>query len=311
MNSQANRNSSHAETEVPVGRGPGLPELSAVRRSFDAAAGDYDEHAVLQNEVCDRLLERLELTTVRPGTVLDLGAGTGRGAAALRRRFRGAQVVPMDVSESMLELARGRAGWFRRMQPICADMSRLPVAARSVDMVFSSLGMQWLAEPAAAFREVRRVLKPRGLFLFTTFGPDTLQELRAAWAEVDGFSHVNAFPDMHDIGDDLVNAGMAEPVMDVEHFTLTYDRLRDLMTDLKRIGAHNVTAGRPRGLTGRDRLQRLTEAYEGFRREGRLPATYEVVYGTAWAPAEAEGTVVGSGGAVGLDELRASLKNKK
>lgn len=290
---------------------PALPERSAVRRAFDAAAADYETHAVMQNEVCDRLLERLELTTVRPEVVLDLGAGTGRGAAALRRRCRGATVIPIDLSERMLEIARGRAGWFRRMSPVCADISRLPIAARSVDLVFSSLGMQWLADPGAAFREIRRVLKPQGLFLFTTFGPDTLTELRQAWAEADGYAHVNSFPDMHDIGDELVRSGLVEPVMDVEHFTLTYERVRDLMADLKRIGAHNVTTGRRRSLTGPGRMRRVTQAYEAFRQEGRLPATYEVVYGTAWAPIESQGAVVGTAGSVGVDELRSSLRRKK
>lgn len=281
---------------------PALPERSAVRRAFDAAAADYEAHAVMQNEVCDRLVERLDLTTVEPEVILDLGAGTGRGAAALRRRCRGATVMPMDLSERMLAIARHRAGWFRRMRPVCADISNLPVASDSVDLVFSSLGLQWVADQPRAFREVRRVLKPQGLFLFTTFGPDTLTELRQSWAAADDQPHVNTFPDMHDIGDELVRSGLAEPVMDVEHFTLTYERLRDLMADLKRIGAHNVTSGRRRSLTGPGRMRRVAEAYEAFREEGRLPATYEVVYGTAWAPRRAE---VGRAGGAGADSERA------
>jgi malonyl-CoA O-methyltransferase len=135
------------------------------------------------------------------------------------------------------------------------------------------------------FRECRRVLKPGGLLTFTTFGPDTLVELRRAWAAADGHTHVNRFIDMHDLGDALVRSGFAEPVMDVERFTLTYAEVRDLMRDLKAIGAHNANAGRPRGLTGRGALARMTEAYEEYRRDGRLPATHEVVYGQAWRPA--------------------------
>jgi malonyl-CoA O-methyltransferase len=129
------------------------------------------------------------------------------------------------------------------------------------------------------------VLKPGGLLTFTTFGPDTLVELRQAWAAADdGHTHVNRFIDMHDLGDALVRSGLAEPVLDVERYTLTYATARDLMRDLKAIGAHNATAGRPRGLTGRAALERMAAGYEGFRQEGRLPATYEVVFGQAWAP---------------------------
>jgi malonyl-CoA O-methyltransferase len=297
----------NAEKRNPAGR----PQAGAVRRAFDAAAGSYDEHAVLQRTVCDRLLERIDLTTVTPRTVLDIGAGTGRATAAMARRWRRADILPIDLSERMLGIARRRRPWFSRVQPLCADMSSLPVAARSVDLIFSSLGLQWVGEPDAAFGEFRRVLRPRGLLLFTSFGPDTLRELRAAWSEVDGYSHVNDFLDMHDIGDALVRAGFAEPVMDVEHFTLTYDSLPELMRDIKRIGAHNVTEGRPRGLTGRQRMRKLTAAYEKFRAGGRLPATYEVVYGTAWAPATGEGQVMARGGGVGIDELRRSLGERK
>jgi malonyl-CoA O-methyltransferase len=134
------------------------------------------------------------------------------------------------------------------------------------------------------FRECARVLRPGGLLTFTSFGPDTLKELRAAWASADDFTHVNRFIDMHDLGDALLRAGLAEPVMDVERYTLTYTDVRALMRDLKAIGAHNVNAGRPRGLTGRRALERMTAAYERERRDGCLPATYEVVYGQAWAP---------------------------
>jgi malonyl-CoA O-methyltransferase len=145
--------------------------------------------------------------------------------------------------------------------------------------------LQWCGDLDAAFREVRRVLRPDGLFAFTTFGPDTLRELRAAWAAVDGYSHVNTFIDMHDIGDALVRAGLTEPVLDVERVTLTYPDVLSLMRDLKVIGAHNVTAGRPRGLVGRGALRRVEAAYEPARRSGLIPATYEVVYGAAWGTA--------------------------
>lgn len=149
--------------------------------------------------------------------------------------------------------------------------------------------LQWCDPPDIAFAEIRRVLKPDGFLAFTTLGPDTLGELRAAWAEADGdmnaYNHVNHFTDMHDVGDALVRAGLSEPVLDVDRVQLTYPDALSLMRDLKAIGAHNVTAGRPRGLLGRARLRRMQQAYEAYRRDGKLPATYEVVYAVAWGAA--------------------------
>ena len=163
----------------------------------------------------------------------------------------------------------------------------MPLADASVDVVYSNLMLQWCDDLDALFAEFRRVLKPRGLLTFSTFGPDTLKELRAAWASVDGHTHVHRFIDMHDIGDALVRAGLSEPVLDVERFTLTYEDVQALMRDLKAIGAHNAAAGRAPGLTGRGRLRAMSAAYERYRSAGRLPASYEVVYGQAWGRAPA------------------------
>jgi malonyl-CoA O-methyltransferase len=162
---------------------------------------------------------------------------------------------------------------------------RLPFKDASVDLIFSNLMLQWCDEPDATFAEVRRVLKPAGFFGFTTLGPDTLKELRTAWSQADGHQHVSRFLDMHDIGSALGRAGLVEPVLDVDRIQLTYPDSRSLMSDLKAIGAHNATAGRARGLTGKSRMKKMTDAYESFRRDGLLPATYEVVYGAAWGTA--------------------------
>lgn len=259
-----------------------------VRASFERAAANYDAAAVLQHEVGRRLLERLEWMRLAPRRITDLGCGTGRQTAGLRSRYPDAEVIALDLAEGMLDVARHNlespqaAGW------VCGDLAALPFAERSVDLLFSNLALQWCLDPAAVFAELHRVLRPGGLLLFTTFGPDTLGELRASWAEVDGRNHVNAFFDLHDLGDALVRARLADPVMDCEHITLTYPDVVALMRDLKAIGAHNVTAGRPRGLTGRRALTTLAEAYATFRRDdGTLPATYEVVYGHAWrSPAD-------------------------
>jgi len=150
-------------------------------------------------------------------------------------------------------------------------------------MVFSNLMLQWCNDPDRVFSEFNRVLRPGGLLLFTSFGPDTLKELRAAWGAADGHTHVSRFIDMHDLGDALLRAGLGEPVMDAETITLSYTDVRGLMRDLKTMGARNATAGRSRGLTGRRRLAAMEASYERLRTDGRLPATWEVVYGHAWA----------------------------
>ncbi len=262
--------------------GEGLPDKASARRSFERAADRYDEAAVLQREVATRLLERLDLVRLSPQRILDLGSGTGYCIDGLLARYRKAEVVALDIALPMLRHARRHGRWLRRPRCVCADAERLPFADDSFDLVFSNLMMQWCVDLDATFAELRRVIRPGGLLLFSSFGPDTLKELRAAWGEVDGYAHVNTFLDMHDVGDALLRARFADPVMDVERLILTYRDVRKLMRELKQIGAHNVTAGRPRGLTGRHRLQRLVEAYERFRHDGLLPATYEIVNGHAW-----------------------------
>nr|MBA3564993.1 malonyl-ACP O-methyltransferase BioC [Gammaproteobacteria bacterium] len=238
----------------------------------------------LQREVREELLARLELTLIEPRRVLDAGAGTGHGSVALARRFRRARITALDLAEGMLRQTRRNRPWRSKVSAVCGDIARLPLATGSFDLVFSSLALQWCDEPAAALGEFRRVLAPRSLLSFASFGPDTLRELRAAWATVDGFPHVHRFMDMHDVGDALVGAGFADPVLDVDYVILTYENVFALMRDLKAIGAHNVAHGRARGLTGKRKLDAMAAAYEPHRREGRLPATYEIVYGNAWTP---------------------------
>ncbi|HXW09552.1 MAG TPA: pimeloyl-ACP methyl ester esterase BioH [Steroidobacteraceae bacterium] len=256
-----------------------------VRHSFSDAARTYDSAAALQARIRDELLERLDLLTMRPRTVVDLGAGTGRGAAALRHRYREATVVALDNAPGMLVEAGRRQGLFRRFHRVGGDAAALPLQDATTDMIFSSLLLQWCNDPDRVLRECRRVLRPGGVLHLATLGPDTLTELRRAWQVADpDHVHVSRFLDMHDVGDALVRAGFAEPVLDVERHTLAYGDARDLMRDLKAIGAHNATVGRSRGLTGKGVLARMLAAYETARRDGRLPATYEVVFAQAWAP---------------------------
>jgi malonyl-CoA O-methyltransferase len=279
-------------------------DARAVRRSFDRASESYDAAAVLQDDVRTALLERLDLVSIEPRVVLDAGAGTGRGSRALKRRYPKAMVLAADSSRGMLRLAARRRGWRRRIACVCADAGAWPLKDASVDLIFSNFLLPWTDLPAA-LAEFRRILAPRGLLTFTSFGPDTLKELRAAWARVDGRNRVATFLDMHDVGDTLVGSGLVAPVLDVEYYTLWYSDLRALTADLRATGAVNASAGRPRGLTSPRKLAAVAAAYEESRREGRLPATYEVVFGQAWAPAAParRGADVG----IPLDDIRRQL----
>jgi malonyl-CoA O-methyltransferase len=248
-------------------------DRSCIRRSFDRASKTYDAAAVLQAEVRTLLLQRLDLTDLSPRLVLDVGAGTGHAARALERRYPRAHVVALDSSLGMLRVAGRQQSWFRPFTRLCADAERLPLPDDSVDLILSNFMLQW-SDPDAVFAEFRRVLAPRGFLSFTTLGPDTLRELRAAWMEAgrgyaDSEARVIQFIDMHDIGDALVRAGFAAPVLDVERYTLEYTDVRSLAADLKAIGARNATAGRPKGLTSPRKFAAMQAAYEMYRAGGR------------------------------------------
>ena len=263
-------------------------DKGSVRRAFSKAASRYDKVAVLQREIGQRMLDRLHLVRLKPATVLDLGAGTGVATVALEKIYPKAQVIALDFAFPMLQQTRRRGGLFRKPSCLCADLEQLPLADASVDLIYSNAAIQWCNDLDRVFPELQRVLRPGGLLMFTTFGPDTLQELRAAWSEADGYAHVSRFLDMHDIGDALMRAQFSDPVMDVDRMTLTYSAVEELMRELKILGAHNVASGRQRALTGKGRLIAMKASYEQFRRNGLLPASYEVVYGHAWAPLQSQ-----------------------
>jgi len=260
-------------------------DRAGLRAAFDRASPRYESAATLQARVAQELLTRLDAFAFAPAVVLDLGAGTGRVTARLKRRYPRARAIALDLSLGMLQEARRHQRWRRRFDRVCGDAQRLPLASASVDLVFSNLMLQWCEPPDQALAEVRRVLKPDGFFAFSTFGPATLGELRSAWAAADGYSHVNHFLDVHDVGGALMRAGLSEPVLDVDRLEVSYPGVLALMRDLKAIGAHNVTQGRPRSLLGRAHLARMQQAYEERRRAGVLPATFEVIYGASWGAA--------------------------
>jgi malonyl-CoA O-methyltransferase len=279
------------------------------RRSFDRAAKTYDDAAVLHAEVRENLLERLRLTTLKPRVVLDAGAGTGHGSRALKRHYPGSLVVAMDFSSQMLRASAKQRSWLRPFARLQADADLLPFKAGSIDLIVSNLMLQW-CEPDAVFAEFRRVLAPEGLLTFSTLGPDTLRELRSAWAQVDSHIHVHQFIDMHDLGDALVRAGFAAPVLDVERFTLQYLDVRKIAADLKATGAHNAAVGRMKGLTPPRKFARMQAAYEPARAQGRLPATYEVVFAHAWVPTPLQRRP-SEPASVSLEDLKRELRARR
>jgi malonyl-CoA O-methyltransferase len=260
-----------------------------VRRAFSRASATYGAASALQREVESRLLESLDYLDERvPEVVLDLGCGPASAATAMRQRWPRARVIAMDLALPMLRQAKPRAGWNPLRKPIArinADARALPLADASVDVLFCNLCLQWVEDLAAVFAGFRRVLKPGGLLLCSTFGPDTLHELRTAFAHADDVPHVSPFASIAQFGDALMHAGFRNPVLDRDVFVHGHDSLSSLMRELRAIGATNALATRRATLTGRSRFAAAASAYDRERRsDGMLPATWEVVYAQAWAP---------------------------
>ena len=283
-----------------------------VARAFGAASRGYDAAATLQAEVRDELLSRLALLKTPPKAVLDLGCGTGAGARAIKRQFPRARVTAADLAPPMLEVARRRSRFWRPIHCTQADARRLPFETASFDLVFTSLMLQWVQPLDAALGEIRRVLRPGGLLLASSFGPLTLQELRLAWAAADDGVHVNEFVDMLDFGSALQRAGYIEPVLDVDRHLRHYPDAAALMHSIKAIGAHNVHALRRRGLTGRHAFARMLQAYEAQRCAAGLPATWQVVYAVAWAPESAPGRAAVHGEVlIDIGQMREQLARRR
>ena len=292
------------------------PEKSRVARAFGNAANSYDDVAILQRDTADEMLDRLDLVKIKPQQILDLGTGTGRNLNLLQQRYPAAQQVALDIAPAMLKQARqryrhdqGLRRWLPGQQTplfIAGDAEQLPLADNSVDLVYANLALQW-CDLIAAFTEIQRVLRPGGLLMFSTLGPDTLQELRQSWAAVDQYPHINVFLDMHDVAEAMFAAGLSAPVLDSDRHSLLYSDIIGMMRDLQQLGARNVNQGRRRGLTGKNTLNKVKAASEQFRVNGQLPATYEVIYGHAWAGENSlhlteEGCVP-----VSLEKLRSKL----
>lgn len=287
----------------------GFVDRQQVGRRFSKAAASYSDGDFFAREVDRRMQERLDYVKVEPKRILDLGCSRGASLVSLAERYPEAQLIGLDVAPAMLSEARPqRAAWQRWLglgksaEPVrlAADAAKLPLKSRSTAVIWSNLLLHWLDDPLPALAEAHRVLEVGGLLMFSTLGPDSLRELRLAFA--DGYAHTQRFIDMHDLGDMLVGCGFADPVMDMEVITLTYDDLDAMFADLRAAGSSCAMKARRHGLTGRNSWAAARAAYEGMRRDGKLPATFEVVYGHAWK-AEAKQTADGRA-IVRLDGLR-------
>lgn len=276
-------------------------DKKAVISAFNRASTTYDKAAVLQQEIASRLLERLEWIKIQPKIILDLGAGTGQVSLALAKKYPNAKIIALDIAEQMLQLTRYKiesqtgkglfnqlrnklfSSKFKQVTYLCADAESLPIRNQSVDLIISNLAIQWCENTQKLFNELQRVLSPAGCLLFSTFGVDTLTELKQSWLAINQDPHVNNFVDMHELGDAMLQSGLTDPVMDTEHIVMEYTQLLDLFKDLKQIGAHNHLHNRQKGLMTKSKLKIMQQAYEQFKLDnGKYPASYEVVYGHAW-----------------------------
>jgi malonyl-CoA O-methyltransferase len=254
--------------------------LRDIQRRFDRAAASFDSADFVHEVTRDGLATRLGPLLLEPSTILDLGSATGATGRLLRKRFRRAHIVSLDLSRSMLARGKKRSSWFARASFVQGDASHLPFVDASFDVVIANQLLPWTAAPQSVFEEVARVLVPGGVFAFATLGPDSLQEIRRAWASVDRDGHVNRFADMHDIGDGLVEAGLRDPVLDVDRLTVGYDNASRLFADLTCTGARNTRADRSRGLAGRRAFAAMTAALADH--DGKITLDLELVYGHCW-----------------------------
>lgn len=254
-----------------------------ISKSFHRHAEEYEKAAKVQQEIGHRLIERLQYLKIKPKYVLDLGCGTGLFSRLLKQYYPEAQIVGLDLAYGMLKQAQKKQGWRRKWPLINADMSQMPFPDGLFDLVFANQVIHWSPSFPQLFAEINRVMNPHACFMFSTLGPDTFQELKQAWKQVDNYAHTNHFADMHDLGDLLLKEYFLDPVVDMESLYAHYSTLDQLLRALKAQGVKNINPARATGLMGKQTWQRFGLAMDRFKTgSGKFPLTYEVVYGHAW-----------------------------
>ncbi len=275
-------------------------------RRIERAATLFGNADFVHRQALEGLIERLSPVVMQPVQILDLGAGNGRSSRTLAKSFRKSRVISLDLSAAMLRIARAEKPFFSKLSELRGDAYQLPLREGSIDFVCANLLLPWIDDLPNCLGEIARVLKKGGVFAFATLGPDSFAEIRSAWSEVDSFAHIRVFPDMHDVGDALMKNGLSNPVLDVDHLTVTYQDTAALYRDLTATGARNCLQERQQSITGKSRFRHMENALHARGQDGVLPVTLELVYGHAW----------GSGppltaGEVHLDPGSITLRNRR
>lgn len=257
--------------------------INEISKAFGKSAPQYEQIAKVQQEIGERLFERLQYLKIDPKRILDLGCGPGVFSRKLAEIYPKAEIVGLDLAPAMLAQAKKKQSWRRKWSLLAADMKNMPFSSGAFDLVFANQVIHWGQPLVHVFRELNRVMNVNGCLMFTTLGPDTFKELKSAWAGANAYAHVNNFVDMHDVGDGLMAEYFLEPVMDMELLAVHYGSLTDLLQSLKAQGVRNINSERNKGLTGKNSWQIFEKNYADLRTDrGKYPLTYEVVYGHAW-----------------------------
>lgn len=262
---------------------PGKLNPADVRNRFDQAAESFNQADFLHRATFDGILQRLAPVATTPSVIIDLGSATSTGSHRIAKEFRGARVISLDASLQMLRNDKRRRSWFSRVSHLQGDARQLPLQTGCADLIIANMLLPWIDDLPGCFAELARVLRKDGVFIFSSLGPDSLAEIRRAWSTVDQDAHVNHYPDMHDIGDAMVRAGLRDPVLDVDALAVSYADTASMYRDLTRCGARNSLEQRRRTLTGKQRFRAMEDELCGGLADDRLTFHLELVYGHAWS----------------------------
>ena len=251
-----------------------------VRMRFDKCVELFNDHDFFHEYCRKNLFERLAPIKINPKIILNIGSATGSGSNLLSKNYKDSQIFNIDLSFGMLKQSLLKKN--KKIKHIQAEASVLPFNDNSIDLIFSNLCMPWLNDLPFFFREIRRVTKKNGLFIFSTLGPDSLLALKKAWAEIDNFSHINNYIDMHIIGDQLMNAGLLDPVLDSERMIIKYDNISSIERDLTCTGARNALTAREGSLTGKKKYEQFRKKIFPCNTNDKLDIEMEIIYGHAW-----------------------------